>query len=114
MQRRRPDLRIIIASATIQADDFKAFFDTSHVTLKKPSAATAAEGGAEVGEYSMGKQSAAGAGVGVGGHSMDKQSAAGAATAGEDGPLREPGVISVEGRAHSVLTLTPRPQTLDS
>jgi ATP-dependent RNA helicase DDX35 len=74
MHRRRPDLRIIIASATIQADDFKRFFDTRHLDTPKP--APAGGGG--------GSSSAAGAG------------------AGAAGPSREPGVISVEGRAHSV------------
>ena len=31
VQRRRPDLRVIIASATIQAEEFRAFFDTRHL-----------------------------------------------------------------------------------
>ena len=34
VQRRRPDLRIIIASATIQAEEFAAFFDTRHLAPK--------------------------------------------------------------------------------
>jgi|TARA_B110001469_G_scaffold122002_1_gene132081 ATP-dependent RNA helicase DDX35 len=34
IQRRRPDLRVIIASATIQAEEFARFFDTRHVELK--------------------------------------------------------------------------------
>lgn len=63
VQRRRPDLRVIIASATIQAEEFKAFFDTRHVA---PAPGTERE--------------------------QD-----------EAGPSREPGIISVEGRAHSVL-----------
>ena len=34
VQRRRPDLRVIIASATIQAEEFRAFFDTRHLAPK--------------------------------------------------------------------------------
>ena len=64
VQRRRPDLRVIIASATIQAEEFRAFFDTRHLA-PKPAL--------------VGAEEAA------------------------DAPSREPGVISVEGRAHSVL-----------
>lgn len=63
VQRRRPDLRIIIASATIQAEEFAAFFDTRHLAPKP---------------------------------------AAGEATS-SNAPSREPGIVSVEGRAHTVL-----------
>ena len=34
IQRRRPDLRVVVASATIQAETFADFFDTRHVELK--------------------------------------------------------------------------------
>ena len=40
VQRRRPDLRIIIASATIQAEEFAAFFDTRHLAPKPASEAS--------------------------------------------------------------------------
>jgi ATP-dependent RNA helicase DDX35 len=63
VQRRRPDLRIIIASATIQAEEFAAFFDTRHLA-PKPAAGEVASSNA---------------------------------------PSREPGIVSVEGRAHTVL-----------
>ena len=68
VQRVRPDLRVIIASATIQAEDFKKFFDQRRIAPK----------------------SVATGGVGGGENVADE-------------PSREPGVISVEGRAHSVL-----------
>ena len=63
VQRRRPDLRVVIASATIQADAFRAFYDQTRVEPKPA--------------FPIANPSAL--------------------------PSREPGVISVEGRAHSVL-----------
>ena len=63
VQRRRPDLRVVIASATIQADAFRAFYDQTRVDPKPA--------------FPIANPSAL--------------------------PSREPGVISVEGRAHSVL-----------
>lgn len=64
VQRRRPDLRLIIASATIQADAFRDFFDTRAAKPVAPLAGVPSAPGAE--------------------------------------PSREPGLISVEGRTHSV------------
>jgi ATP-dependent RNA helicase DDX35 len=65
IQRRRPDLRVVIASATIQAETFAEFFDTRDVPLKPALGPAALAPGARV-------------------------------------PSREPGIVSVEGRAHSV------------
>ena len=65
IQRRRPDLRIIIASATIQAETFYDFFDATHVEWKPVLGPKALEKAANV-------------------------------------PSREPGIISVEGRAFGV------------
>ena len=65
IQRRRPDLRVVIASATIQAETFAEFFDTRNVPLKPALGPAALAPSARV-------------------------------------PSREPGIVSVEGRAHSV------------
>ncbi len=65
IQRRRPDLRVVIASATIQAETFAEFFDTRNVDLKPALGPAALAPDARV-------------------------------------PSREPGIVSVEGRAHSV------------
>ena len=65
IQRRRPDLRVVVASATIQAETFADFFDTRHVELKPALGPAALAPAARV-------------------------------------PSREPGIVSVEGRAHAV------------
>ena len=65
IQRRRPDLRVVIASATIQAETFAEFFDTRNVDMKPALGPAALAPDARV-------------------------------------PSREPGIVSVEGRAHSV------------
>ena len=65
IQRRRPDLRVVVASATIQAETFADFFDTRNVELKPALGPAALAPAARV-------------------------------------PSREPGIISVEGRAHGV------------
>ena len=64
IQRRRPDLRVVIASATIQAETFAEFFDTRNVDMKPALGPAALAPDARV-------------------------------------PSREPGIVSVEGRAHS-------------
>ena len=38
VQRQRPDLRVVISSATLQADKIAAFFDTATVKGKAPGA----------------------------------------------------------------------------
>lgn len=45
VQRRRPDLRMVISSATLEVDRLVAFFDTSTVRGKAAAAAAAAVGG---------------------------------------------------------------------
>ena len=45
VQRRRPDLRLVISSATLEVDRLVAFFDSSTVRGKAAAAAAAAGGG---------------------------------------------------------------------
>ncbi|KAG2432191.1 hypothetical protein HXX76_009111 [Chlamydomonas incerta] len=74
--KRRPDLRLIISSATLEAGKLRDFFDTSTAgsTARRRAALTAA---------------AAAAGAGVGGVSCSE-------------PDRTPAAVTVEGRTHPV------------
>jgi ATP-dependent RNA helicase DDX35 len=45
VQRRRPDLRLVISSATLEVDRLVAFFDSSTVRGRAAAAAAAAAGG---------------------------------------------------------------------
>jgi ATP-dependent RNA helicase DDX35 len=76
VQRRRPDLRLVISSATLEAAKLRDFFDLSTASAAAQRRAAAAAAAAAA--------------------------AGGGAAASPRDPSRSPAVITVEGRTHPV------------
>jgi ATP-dependent RNA helicase DDX35 len=105
VQRRRPDLRVIVASATMDAELFRDFFETFDPTKAKRQAAKRAR--EEAAKEAAAQASSSGSGSG-GSSSRWGQSGAATAppTAAPRGQSNLPGptatIVSVAGRCHPV------------